>query len=125
LSDESAILPPQPRRAQGGDRRPKSLSASVPVTHCVNRRRIRGLHRRSRRRPVVFEDFFKGRIGVVVCRVEIHQRGTSATVLLPEARHLEPGEGVADERDPVKVKRIQNGHDVIDVVIEAVWTLGG
>jgi hypothetical protein len=32
---------------------------------------------------------------------------------------------VADERDSGKVKRIQNGHDVIDVVIEASWTLSG
>jgi hypothetical protein len=32
---------------------------------------------------------------------------------------------VADEHDPVKVKRIQNGHDVIDVVIKALRTRAG
>jgi hypothetical protein len=71
----------------------------------------------------VFEDFLEGRIGVVICRVEIHQRAASAPVPLPEARHLEPAKRVADDRDPVKAKGIEHRDDVLDVLIEVAWTL--
>jgi hypothetical protein len=46
-------------------------------------------------------------------------------VLFPEAGHLEPSERVADEHRFLKVKRVQNGHDVIDVVIEGSRTYRG
>ena len=72
-----------------------------------------------------FEDLLERRIGVVIRRIEIHQSSASASVLLSEARHLESCERVADEGDSVEVQGIQNGHDVVDVVIEAPWTLRG